>query len=44
MGEGGVLQFGVDLFDDRVVAVEGVGFDRVEVGVGDEPVVSPGVE
>jgi hypothetical protein len=42
--EGGVLQVGVDLFDDRVAAVGLVRGDGVQIGGGEERVETPGVE
>src|SRR6185312_2378570 len=44
MGQGGVLEVGVNLLDDRVAAVGLVGGDGVGVGVGEERVEAPGVE
>ena len=42
--QGGVLQVGVDLFDDRVAAVGLVGGHGVEGAGGEEGVEPPGVE
>ncbi|OLT34758.1 hypothetical protein BJF84_17150 [Rhodococcus sp. CUA-806] len=47
MREGGVLQFGVDLFDDRVPAMDPICIDGVDfgrIGGGEERVESPHVE
>ena len=47
MGQGGVLQVGVDLLDDRVAAVglvRGHGVGHLGVGGGEERVEAPGVE
>src|SRR6478736_4610626 len=44
MGQGGVFEVGVDLFDDRVAAVDLVGDNSVGVGGGEEGVEAPGVE
>ncbi len=44
MRQGGVLEVGVDLFDDRVPAVGLVGGDGVQVAGGEERVETPGVE
>src|SRR6476619_432789 len=44
MGQGGVFEVGVDLFDDRVAAVDLVGDNSVGVGGGEEVVEAPGVE
>ena len=44
MGQRGVLEIGVDLFDDGVAAVSLVGGDGIEVAGGEEGVEAPGVE
>jgi hypothetical protein len=44
VGEGPVVEVGVDLLDDGVVAVVALGLDGLERGVGEERVVAPGGE
>ena len=44
MSQGRVLQIGVDLLDDRVMAVRGVRGDRVQLAGGEERVEPPDVE
>ena len=42
VGQGSVDQLGVELFDDRVVAVVGLGLQGGERAVGEHGVIPPG--